>query len=39
MAEKAGGTVGEPSKASREGGKVYHAHLVDRLVEVIRMIQ
>ncbi len=39
MAEKAGGTVGEPSKASREGGKEYHDYLVGRLVEVIRMLQ
>lgn len=33
--ERAGGTTGEPSKASQEGGKRYHAYLVDRLVEVI----
>ena len=39
MAGIAGGTSGEPSKASREGGKAYHEHLVHRLVEVIRMIQ
>lgn len=35
----AGGTSGEPSKASREGGKAYHEHLVSRLEEVIRMLQ
>ncbi len=34
-----GGTSGEPSKASREGGKKYHDHLVDRLVEVIQMLE
>jgi creatinine amidohydrolase len=34
-----GGTAGEPSKADAGGGKVYHNHLVSRLVEVIRMLQ
>lgn len=38
-AKSAGGTAGEPSKASREGGKRYHEHLVNRLVEVVRMLQ
>ncbi len=37
--EAAGGTTGEPSKASPEGGKRYHEHLVKRLVEVIEMLQ
>lgn len=32
----AGGTAGEPSKASAEGGKKYHDHLVRRLVQVIQ---
>jgi len=36
---KSGGTMGEPSKASVEGGKKYHDHLVSRLVDVIRMLQ
>jgi len=36
---KAGGTMGEPSKASVEGGRKYHDHLVSRLVEVILMLQ
>jgi creatinine amidohydrolase len=36
---KSGGTSGEPSKASAEGGKRYHDHLVARLVEIIRMLQ
>ena len=36
---KAGGTMGEPSKATIDGGKIYHDHLVSRLVEVIRMLQ
>lgn len=31
------GTTGEPSKATAEGGKAYHEHLVKRLVQVIRM--
>ncbi len=35
VAKVAGGTVGTPSKASREGGQRYHAHLVKRLGEVI----
>jgi len=34
-----GGATGEPSKASVEGGKKYHEHLVSRLVEVIRILQ
>jgi creatinine amidohydrolase len=34
-----GGTAGQPGKASREGGKQYHEHLVRRLVQVIRMLQ
>ncbi|MFU8856392.1 MAG: creatininase family protein [Deferrisomatales bacterium] len=37
--QAAGGTSGEPSKASREGGERYHRHLVARLVEVIRKLQ
>ena len=36
---KSGGTMGEPSKASIEGGKKYHDHLTSRLVEAIRMLQ
>jgi creatinine amidohydrolase len=39
LTEKSGGTTGEPSKATAEGGKAYHDHLVSRLVEVIRMLQ
>ncbi|MEW5910782.1 MAG: creatininase family protein [Thermodesulfobacteriota bacterium] len=35
---QAGGTSGEPSKASREGGKAYHEHLVARLSEVIEKL-
>ncbi len=34
----AGGTTGTPSKASREGGRAYHEHLVRRLVETVRWI-
>jgi creatinine amidohydrolase len=35
----AGGTTGEPTKASREGGRVYHEHLVNRLAAVVAMLQ
>ena len=38
-AQKAGGTGGEPSKADAQGGKIYHDHLVNRLVEVIAMME
>ena len=34
-----GGTSGEPSKASQEGGKKYHEHLVEALVAVIKTLQ
>lgn len=37
IAKVSGGTVGSPSKASREGGRRYHRHLVQRLVAVIEM--
>lgn len=33
------GATGEPRKASPEGGRRYHEHLVGRLVEVIGMLQ
>jgi creatinine amidohydrolase len=36
---ESGGVIGEPSKASQEGGKKYHDHLVKRLVAVIEMMQ
>ena len=39
LVEAAGGTAGEPSKASPEGGQRYHEHLVKRLVEVITLLQ
>ena len=38
-ATAAGGTTGEPSKSSAEGGRRYHEHLVDRLVEVISALR
>lgn len=38
LAKKSGGTAGEPSKASREGGQKYHEHLVKRLLEVIAFL-
>jgi len=34
-ANESGGVSGEPSKASQEGGRRYHEHLVARLVQVI----
>ena len=39
LTKASGGATGEPSKATAEGGKAYHEHLVARLVEVIRMFQ
>jgi len=39
LAKKSGGTSGEPSKASQEGGKKYHKHLVERMIEVIEFLQ
>ncbi|CCQ95323.1 Creatininase [[Clostridium] ultunense Esp] len=38
-AEKAGGTTGEPTKASKEKGKIYHEHLVKNLVKIIKDLQ
>lgn len=39
LARKSGGTSGEPSKASKEGGRKYHEHLVKRMTEVIEFLQ
>ena len=39
VAEKAGGTVGRPSRSDRAAGGRYHRHLVDRLVAVIEDLQ
>jgi len=39
LAQKSGGTAGEPSKASREGGQKYHEHLVEKMLEVIAFLQ
>ena len=38
-AQESGGTTGEPSKASPEKGKLYHDHLVENLVRVIKDLQ
>lgn len=38
-AEKSGGTTGQPSKSSKEKGKIYHDHLVKNLVKVINQLQ
>lgn len=37
--EVAGGTTGEPSKSSSEKGKIYHQHLIKRLVAVIEELK
>ncbi len=39
LAKESGGTSGQPTKATAKGGKIYHDHLVSRLVEVIRGLQ
>lgn len=38
-AKLAGGTSGEPTKADAEKGRIYHEHLVKRLVEVIENLK
>jgi creatinine amidohydrolase len=35
----AGGATGEPTKSDAQRGKIYHDHLVDNLVSVIRSLQ
>ena len=35
----AGGTSGQPSKSSQEGGRKYHEHLVEKLLAAIAQIQ
>ncbi len=35
----AGGTSGEPTKSDPQKGKIYHEHLVKRLVEVIEILR
>ena len=39
LAEKSGGTAGEPRKASPEGGQKYHEHLVARILEAVALLQ
>ena len=36
---EAGGTSGQPSKADQDGGRIYHEHLVEKLVSTIERIQ
>ncbi len=36
---EAGGITGEPTKSSKEKGKIYHDHLVKNLVKVIERLQ
>lgn len=38
-AKIAGGTTGEPSKADKEKGRLYHEHLVDNLVKIVKDLQ
>jgi len=38
LVQTSGGVSGEPSKASSEGGRLYHEHLVERLVTVVDMM-
>lgn len=38
-AEIAGGVSGEPSKSDKDKGAIYHKHLVDRLVAVVKALQ
>ena len=38
-AEEAGGATGEPTKGTKEKGKIYHEHLVKNLVRVVESLQ
>jgi creatinine amidohydrolase len=38
-AEKSGGVTGEPTKSSKDKGKIYHEHLVKNLVRVINELK
>lgn len=38
-ADETGGCTGQPSKSTVDTGKRYHEHLVQRLVEVVEMLQ
>lgn len=38
-AEKSGGITGQPTKSSKEKGKIYHEHLVKNLVKVVNELQ
>lgn len=37
--EKAGGTTGSPSKTTAEKGEIYHRHLVNNLIQVIKSLK
>jgi creatinine amidohydrolase len=37
--DAAGGTTGSPSKTNKDQGQIYHKHLVNNLVAVIRQLQ
>lgn len=38
-AEKSGGITGQPTKSTKESGKIYHDHLVKNLIKVINQLQ
>lgn len=38
-AEQSGGVTGEPTKASKEKGRIYHEYLVENLVKVVKALQ
>ena len=37
--DAAGGTSGSPSKSDKEKGKIYHEHIVENLVKIIKSLQ
>ena len=37
--DKAGGTTGSPTKSDKEKGKIYHEHIVNNLVTVVKNLQ
>jgi creatinine amidohydrolase len=38
LGEESGGTTGSPSKSTWENGRIYHEHLVNRLLHVIEVL-
>ncbi len=39
IVKASGGVIGMPSKASKEKGRIYHEHLINRLIEVIKTLK